>query len=438
MKILVADDEKNMREALRKYLELEGFSVQCAENGLSARRALEREAFAAGVLDLKMPGLDGLELLQWIMQAGPRVPVIMISAHGEIEDAVQAMKLGARDYIVKPFDPEELAMRLKRILEEERIRTEVEAGKHAGISDPGLVGKSSVMLDIRQIAAKIARSPSTVLITGDSGTGKEVVARSIHAMSAMSDGAFVAVNIGGIPDALLESELFGHERGAFTGATARKIGMFELAARGTLFLDEIGDMPPNLQVKLLRVIQEKKIQRLGGTQQLPVEARIISATNKNLKRLVEDGGFREDLYYRLDVVHIHVPPLRERLEDLPELVGYLIQKMNGKIGRKMKSMTTDALEHLGRYSFPGNIRELENLIERAFIFAESDSITLRDLDIPLSHSAGPGKPLTLKSVERETILDALGRWEGNRTRASAELGITRRTLFNKMREYRIE
>ena len=362
MTVLVADDEKNIRDSIARYLRIEHIESVCVENGMAAKRLLQEQVFAAGIIDLRMPAMDGLQLLRWIREEGPRLPVIMISAYGEVQDAVEAMKLGAQDYVVKPFDPEELVVRLKKIIEAQSLRVRVELDARDDAPKGAVLGASPVMRELERTVERVADTPSTVLITGESGTGKEVVARAIHARSSRRDGPFVAVNVAGIPDTLLESELFGYERGAFTGAERRKNGLFEMASSGTMFLDEIGEMPLHLQVKLLRVLQERRIQRLGGTETIPVDARIIAASNRNLEELVKHGAFREDLYYRLNVIRLDIPPLRERLGDLPLLAGELIRKLNHKLGTLVRSIEPEALERLGRYSFPGNVRELENLL----------------------------------------------------------------------------
>jgi two-component system response regulator AtoC len=435
VKVLVVDDEKNIRESVERYLRLEGLETAGAENGLSAQRLLSEQAFAAAIVDLRMPGLDGLGLLAWLKEQGLRVPVIMISAYGEIRDAVEAMKLGARDYVVKPFDPEELVVRLKRVLESRRLEAEVElAAAPEGLE---VLGDSPAMREIRAMVEKVAGTPSTVLITGESGTGKEVIARMIHSLSGRADGPFVPVNVGGIPETLLESELFGYEKGAFTGADRRKPGMFELASTGTLFLDEIGDMPLPLQVKLLRVLADRRVQRLGGTLSIPVDARVISATNRDLDALVAAGRFREDLFYRLNVIRLSVPPLRERSGDLAPLVGRLIRRLNARLGKSVRGVDAQALEALRGYAFPGNVRELENLLERAMIFAESDTLGPSDLTLPAGAARTATAARSLDSLEREAIVNALRRWEGSRTRTAAELGISRRTLLNKIKEYGI-
>ena len=440
MKILVVDDDKSNRESIVKYLQTDGFEAIGADNAFAAQRKLTGEVFTAAIVDLKMPDMNGLELLCWLRDEGPQLPVIMISAFGEISDAVEAMKLGAKDYVVKPFDPEELVLRLQRIIEEQAAKTQVEAGTQNASAGTGTLGKAKVTQNIARLIEKIAATPSTVLVTGDSGTGKEVVARRIHSHSDRSDGPFVPVNVAGIPETLLESELFGYEKGAFTGATGRKIGMFELASSGTLFLDEIGEMLPSLQAKLLRVLQDRCIRRLGGTQTVPIDTRIIAATNRDLEKSIEEGRFREDLYYRLNVVNIHMPPLRERVEDVPFLVGQFIEQLNKRMGKSITGISPHAMAGLMRYPFPGNVRELENMIERAFIFAEGQTIELMDLTIPDSSDKPAGKPApsTIKEAERVAIVEALRRWEGNRSKAAQELGIARRTLIYKIKEYGVK
>ena len=434
-KILIVDDEKNIRVSIANFLRLEGIETSEADNGLSAQRLLETESFAAVLIDLRMPGMDGMELLRWIRDSGTGLPVLMISAHGEIHDAVEAMKLGAKDYVAKPFDPEELAIRLRRIIEDHQIRAQVEAGRREQRSDVDFIGVSTQVRELLAIIAKVATTPSTILITGESGVGKEVVARAIHRRSRNSDGPFVAVNIGGVPSSLLESELFGYEKGAFTGASSQKPGMFELATHGTLFLDEIGEMPGELQVKLLRVIQDRKIMRLGSTRPIPIDTRIVAATNRDLERAVKEGQFREDLFYRFNVVRIRIPPLRERPDDIPVLIGHFITLLNKKMGTQVTGVTPDAIDALKEQRWPGNVRELENCVERALIFAETDLLTSQDLGITAGTQHRDVRPKTLKDLERDAIEHALLRWEGNRTKAADQLGITRRTLFNKINEY---
>ncbi|WP_320128126.1 sigma-54 dependent transcriptional regulator [uncultured Sphaerochaeta sp.] len=447
MKILIVDDEPNIRDLMHRYLSLDGIESDCAENGLSAQRMLKLNPYDACLVDLKMPGMDGLSLIVWIRQEGFRMPVIMISAHGDISDAVSALKEGAQDYIVKPFDPEELVIRIKKLVEAQNLRNLVESEtRNGGDNDKHLfVGESLAIKKIKEVITRISETSSTVLITGESGTGKEVVAREIHASSLVEEGPFVAINIGGVPENLLESELFGYEKGAFTGAANRKTGMFELASGGTLFLDEIGDMPLSLQVKILRVLQDRRITRLGGTSPMPINARIIAATNKDLEQMVRDGKFREDLFYRLNVVRIQIPPLRERKEDIPLLSAGILKRLNREMGHKVSGFSSDALQVLCNHDFFGNVRELENILERAVIFADGEEIQTDDLDLRGSVSIQSQEKVaaivdapeakSLRDAEVEAIIHALHRWEGNRTHAAEELGISRRTLINKIAEY---
>jgi two-component system response regulator AtoC len=440
MKILIVDDEQDIRDSIKRYLKLEGIAADCAENGLSGQRCLQEQTYAAAIVDLRMPGMSGLELIRWIRGEGLNIPVIMISAYGEIDDAVEAMKSGAQDYIVKPFNAEELLLRLRKMIEAQSLRDCVERGKRQADLENNLIGESPCMRKAKELIAQIAPAPSTVLVTGENGCGKEVVARCIHEQSLVSAGPFVPVNVGGLPESLVESELFGYERGAFTGAASRKIGLFELARGGTLFLDEIGEMAPSLQVKLLRVLQDKRIRRLGGTTDIPIDARLIAATNADLELAVREGRFRQDLFYRLNVLKIAVPPLRERPEDVPLLFGHFIEKLNRKLAKTIEGMSRQALERLQSQPFPGNVRELENMIERAFIFAGSSILEESDFEIRggPAKSPRPRPASTMKSIEKRSIIEALRRWEGNRTRAAKELGIARRTIINKIRQYGID
>jgi two-component system response regulator AtoC len=454
MQVLIVDDERNIRESLKKYLSLEQIDSKSAETGEAAAGYLSREVFDAVILDLKLPGMSGQELLEWIMVRGISVPVIMISAHGQIADAVQALKAGAKDYLVKPFDPAELIIKLKDLVENKRRENVIEAGRRTAARENVLIGETESMRKLSAQIDKIAGSDVTVLISGESGTGKEVAAREIHRRGACAAEPFAAVNIGGVHEGLMESELFGHEKGAFTGAVLRKQGLFELAGRGTIFLDEIGEMPMPLQVKLLRVLQERKIRRLGGTSDIPVNARIVSATNRDVEALVREGRFREDLYYRLNVVRIHLPPLRERREDIPLLAEYLLNKLAFRMGKPPCSFSPRALDKLSAYDFPGNIRELENILERVLIYGGKNEIGPEDIDLrraggneteKVTGSSGaaegpfgdaPEKPLrSLEDIEKKVIEEALARWKGNRTRAARELGVSRKTILNKIKAY---
>ena len=445
VKILIADDDPVVHESLGIYLKAEGYIPISVYDGKAALENATSD-ISLFVLDIMMPQLSGIDVCKEIRKTS-QVPIIMLTAKGEEIDRIIGLELGADDYIVKPFDPEELVIRLKKLVEAQHLRNLVESETRNNTDEDKqiFVGESSSIKRIKEVIGKISDTNSTVLITGESGTGKEVVAREIHASSPVKEGPFVAINIGGVPENLLESELFGYEKGAFTGAVSRKTGMFELASGGTLFLDEIGDMPLSLQVKILRVLQDRKITRLGGTAAMPINARIIAATNKDLEQRVRDGVFREDLFYRLNVVRIVIPPLRERREDIPLLAAGILKRLNRQMGHKVTGFSADALALLCSHEFYGNVRELENILERAVIFSSGDEIQSDDLDLRGSvslHTQSKEEPKlsdaeakSLKDVEIDAIIRALHRWEGNRTRAAEELGISRRTLINKIAEY---
>jgi two-component system response regulator AtoC len=453
MRVLIVDDEKNIRESLGKYLSLEKIDSQGAVDGEAALELLAKESFDAVILDLKLPGMSGQAVLEWMQKRGVSAPAIMISAHGEIPDAVRALKSGAKDYLVKPFDPAELSIRLRSLIENRRrenaleaaVRTALPAGESMFLGQSPLVKKLTGQID------RIAGADVTVLITGESGSGKEVAAREIHRRGPNRDEPFVAVNIGGIHEGLMESELFGHEKGAFTGAVSRKQGLFELAGRGCIFLDEIGEMPMPLQVKLLRVLQDRKVRRLGGLSDIPINARIISANNQNLETLIREGRFREDLYYRLNVFRVSLPPLRDRREDIPLLAEHLVAR---HAGRGRPALSAEALEKLAAYSFPGNVRELENILERALIYRDGQVIRAADIDLheqggpqarqtaadksAQAEDAAEGSAATLDAIERRAISAVLDRCGGNRTKAAELLGVSRRTILNKIKQYRLE
>ncbi|MBF9017542.1 MULTISPECIES: sigma-54 dependent transcriptional regulator [unclassified Oceanispirochaeta] len=433
MRVLIVDDETNIREIFVKLLAMEGIDCESAENGFAAQRIVENIDIDIIVSDLKMPGMDGLELLAWLKEQSLDIPVIMISAFGQADDAVQALKLGAYDYMVKPFDPDVLIHRIKNASDAQTLKKELLSKE----KNDSYIAHSLTMKHLKTRIQKIAPTPSTVLITGESGSGKEVTARYIHQLSGNREGPFLSINVGGIPEELLESELFGHEKGSFTGAERRKIGLFEAAAEGTLFLDEIGEMSAGMQVKLLRVLQEKTIRRLGGLDELPIKARIISATNRTLENSIKEGSFREDLFYRLNVARIELPPLRERKEDIIPLTTLLLKNLNIKMGSSINSISPEAVSSLESYPYPGNIRELENILERACIYAEGTIISSDDLELqdPSRMAQVHDKPGSLHAMEKEMILESLLRWEGNRTKAAKELGISRRTIQNKLIEY---
>jgi two-component system response regulator AtoC len=445
LRILVVDDEKRMVESLRDYLALEGIEARTAGEGAEAERLLAEEPFDALVTDLRMPGVDGLSLLRWTREEGPNLPVVMISAHGEVSDAVEAMKLGAYDYLVKPFDPDELVIRIRKAVGERQALNRLEAGRSRYDAGAKLVGESPAMKEVRRLIEKAAPSGATILLTGESGTGKEVAAQLVHELSGRA-GPFVPVNVGAVPENLLESELFGHEKGAFTGADSRRIGLFEAAQGGSLFLDEIGDLPSHLQVKLLRAIQERKIVRLGSTKDIPVDARLVAATNRDLEAEVQAGRFREDLYYRLNVIRIRLPPLRERAGDIGLLAGYFLKKLSGELGGRITEASPEAMAYLESMSFPGNVRELENAVERALILAEGPRLEVRDFAAsPMARPAAMtpppdpfAEPRSLAEVEKAAVAAALSRNAFYREKTAAELGITRRTLLNKIKEYHLE
>ncbi|MEI6876957.1 MAG: sigma-54 dependent transcriptional regulator, partial [Spirochaetota bacterium] len=420
MHILIVDDEEKMALSLQDFLSLDKIETTISGGVDEAIRLMGEYTFDAIVSDLRMPGKSGMELLRHIRDEGRSLPLIMISAHGDVRDAVAAMKDGAFDYLVKPFDPEELVLRIKKAVSERRSLDILAIGMRSAAERAGFIGESRAIIAVRKLIEKAAPSPTTILITGESGTGKEVVARSIHD-SSRRDGPFVAVNVGALPETLLESELFGHEKGAFTGAENRRIGLFEAAQNGTLFLDEIGELPSHLQVKLLRAIQDKKVQRLGSSASIPVNVRLLAATNRDLEAEVRVGKFREDLYYRINVIRIHLPPLREREGDRGLLAGYFFSSLCRELGRKFEGISASALERIESYSFPGNVRELANLIERAIILAEGPALEARDFKfgMTVSASAPPDQgsaPRSLAETEREAILAGLVRNRFHRER----------------------
>lgn len=460
MRVLVADDEPNMLKSVGAFLLAEGIEAELVPDGREARSRLSAEPYDAAVLDIRMPGLSGLELLRWMAEEGLSLPALMMSAHGDVRDAVEAMRLGAFDYLVKPFDPDELVMRLRKAVRERRLAADREAARRPSaegsrVAGARMIGDSPAVREALRLIDRVAGTPSTVLVSGESGTGKEVAARLIHERSGRQ-GAFVAVNLGAVPESLLESELFGYEKGAFTGAADRKRGLFELADGGTLFLDEIGEMPLAMQVKILRAIQERRVTRLGGLGGVPVDARIVAATNRDLEAMVAEGRFREDLYYRVNVVRIHLPPLRERPGDALALAEHFAETLGPTVGRRGVSLGPDARELVASYPFPGNVRELANAIERALILSDGPVLRAEDLRLaragaspastaggeavleaalPSASAAEGRSPRTLAELEREAILEALRRNGGRRGRSAEELGITRRTLLTKLKDY---
>ena len=441
-KILVVDDEATIRESLHDWLTDAGYQMFTAENGPQALEIIEKENLGIVIADLVMPGMDGIELMKRAREILPNVQVIIITAYGSIPTAIAAMKEGAYDYIEKPFCPERVESVLERLVEHQGL-IEENLSLRQRLEDryrfENIIAKSPKMQQVIEVIKVVARSNATVLITGDSGTGKELVARAIHSQSQRRDKPFVAISCAALPESLLESELFGHEKGSFTGAYAQKKGKFEFANRGTLFLDEIGEMSANIQVHLLRVLEEKVLTRVGGNEEIKVDVRIISATNKDLKKAVARGEFREDLYYRLNVVTIELPPLRERREDIPLLAEHFLNKFVLENQKEVAGFSPEAREFLLRYDWPGNVRELENAIERAVILAKNSLIEVADLpdqSLSLARSALQGK--SLKEMEKNHILNVLSETGGNYSQAARILGITRMTLYNKAREYGLD
>ncbi len=451
-RVLVVDDEANLRKVLAAMLKREGYDVAIAENGVQALAELKKSGADVLVTDQVMPQMGGLELLKAVVTEEPDVPVIMITAHGTVDSAVEAIKLGAFDYITKPFEHEELkAVIAKAVKTHELSRTSVPASDER--ARQALVGASPAMQDVFKIIEKVADTPSTVLITGESGTGKELVATALHSGSSRRSKPFIRINCAAIPKDLMESELFGYERGAFTGAVTSKPGRFELADGGSLFLDEIAEIPVAMQVKLLRALQESEFERVGGIKTLKVDVRLIAATNRDLKREIAEGRFREDLYYRLAVVPVALPPLRERTADIPALVTHFVEKYNKKLNKKVLGLEPDAMEILQEYGWPGNIRELENMMERMILFAEGPVILAKDLPEPLKEADTVRVPIpaltpqggdaSMKDIvkqaaaelERDLIAKALEETGGNVTQAAKKLKISRKSLQNKMKEF---
>ena len=449
-KILVVDDEESMRHMLSLILKREGYEVLTAGGGKEALALVEGKLFDFLLLDVVMPEMGGLELLKAVKDRKVEATVIMMSAHGNLETAVEAMKTGAYDYVSKPFKPDEILLTLRKAEERENLRKEnarLRQEVRRDYSFGNIVGKSAKMLQLFETIKKISDYKASVLIFGESGTGKEMVARSLHYNSSRANEPFVAVNCGAIPETLLESELFGHERGAFTDAKKEKRGSFEMAHQGTLFLDEVGETSPSAQVKLLRALQEGEVKRVGSEQPLFVDVRIIAATIKDLTRAVAEGRFREDLFYRLNVLPLHLPPLRERKEDIPLLVDHFIQKYNQRHRLNLQGVTEGSLARLLEYPWPGNVRELENAIERAMILTLGEKIESGSLPSEVLGEGAPwkkeiwGEELSIKKasriMEEELIRRALKKTKGNRTQAVRLLEISHPALLSKMKEYGI-
>ena len=440
-RILVIDDEAAMRGALKDWLMEDGYDVGTASGGEEAISMAKDKEWEVVLLDLKMPGMDGLEVLKRLKEINPDAEILMMTAYATVDTAVQAMKEGAFDYLVKPFDPDQVQMLIKKIvahrelvLENILLRRQLEEKSQYD----EIVGKSDAMQEIFDLISLAAPTDSTILITGESGTGKELIAQAIHGNSQRCYMPFIAVSCGALPDSLLESELFGYEKGAFTGADHTRRGRFEMADKGTLFLDEIGDISLKTQVDLLRVLQEKTLHRLGGEAFIKVDVRILAATNRDLQKAIKEKRFREDLYYRLNVISIHVPPLRERKEDIPLLVETFIRKYCLEMNREYKKIAPPALKLLMDYDWPGNVRELENVIERALVIGQDREILSDDLPFSRKEIKPEHFPKSLKKMERMHIEMVLDETDWNISRAARELDIDRQTLYNKIEKYEIK
>ncbi len=448
--ILIIDDEQSQREVLKGYLEKKNFRVITASSGIEGLEVVNKEQVDIVLSDYKMPDKTGIEVLEEVKRINPEISFVLMTAYGTIENAVKAMRLGAYDYLSKPIDLDELELLLEKIIENKNLKSEVSFLKQQlqrKFKIDSFVSSSPKMQEVLSVAARAAESKATVLITGESGTGKEVLAKSIHYISSRKDNPFVAVNVPALPETLLESELFGHDKGAFTGADKARIGRFELANKGTIFLDEIGDIPMNLQVKLLRVLQEHKIERLGSNESIDIDVRVIAATHQNLHQKIKEGTFREDLFYRLNVISINIPPLRERKEDILPLIEHFIKKYAEENNKSGIEISKEAIDYLMKYNYPGNVRELENIIERAVVLSRQNIITVNDLPSNVKGFKTETDPILeenktlneqVEALEKKLIYDALMKANGNQSLAGRMLGITERNLRYKMQKYGIK
>jgi len=440
--IMVVDDEEIVRDSLTGWLEEDGYVVEAVESGKKALERLAAKSWNLMLVDLKMPGMDGIQLMDEVHKTNPDMLVIIMTAYATVDTAVKAMKKGAYDYFVKPFNPDDISLTIRKIVDhhklvEENLFLRKELKKQYKLRD--MISKNEKMLEIFELARTVANSGSTVLIQGESGTGKELLARAIHDESPRSDAPFISVSCASLTESLLETELFGHEKGAFTGAASIHRGKLELAQDGTLFLDEIGDISLKLQMDLLRVLEQREFRRVGGSELIAISSRILAATNRDLKKAIEEGRFRADLYYRLNVISIHIPPLRERREDIPLLVDHFIEKFNIEMGKRIMGATEEAVRILMANDWPGNARELRNIIERAMVVAKGNVITESDIRVP---STTPGETNTrtksLEEIEKDHILAVLMENRWNIARSAHTLDIDRVTLYNKIRKFELK
>lgn len=449
IRILVADDDDSLRWVLQTQLEEMGYTVSAVSDGIEALAEIEREPPSLVLSDLKMPRLSGMELLKRIQTRHAEIPVVIMTAYGTIQSAVEAMRMGAYDYLTKPIDYEELRIVVTRVLEHFRLVAEVRnlrASLDRKYGFENIIGQSESLLALLDTASRAALSDSTILIHAETGTGKELLARAIHLNSRRRERPFITINCGAIPRELLESELFGHVKGSFTGAVAHKTGKVEMAAGGTLFLDEIGEMPGELQVKVLRLLQEGELEKVGATSPVKVDVRFVAATHRNLGAMIEDGAFREDLFYRLNVIPLEIPPLRDRLDDVPELVQHFFLRVKEKQGRPDLRLSPALLPYFQNYRWPGNVRELENVVERIVVLARGDEITVDDLPDFLRRERPavdtlqlelPASGVSLEGIEKELLVKALERFDGNQTHAARYLDISRKALIYRMEKHKI-
>ena len=438
--ILVVDDEEIVRESLGGWLEKDGYQVETAEDGPSALAKLKAKKRTIMIVDLKMPGMDGLQVLEEAKKLQADLSVVIMTAYATVDTAVAAMKSGAYDYLVKPFDPEEMSLMMQKIISQQTLVRENTVLRQALKKEfrfRDLLSKSPAMQSVFELARTAARSNSTILVLGESGSGKEVLSRAVHAESPRAEMPFVAVSCAALTESLLESELFGHERGAFTGAVSRRKGKFEAADGGTLFLDEVGDIGPKLQLDLLRVLEERKFHRVGGNEPIEVDVRIIAATNRDLRKAVAEGRFREDLFYRLNVIPILIPPLRDRREDILLLVENFVERLALEMKKKIEGLSADAMAAIMAHDWPGNVRELRNVLERGAVVAVGTQIQVSDLGLPARGEAPPrpGTMASLEEVERRHVSAVLAHTGGNVSQSARILGIDRVTLYNKMKKW---